>query len=108
MEQHFLQGFIKRAAERGLSPRQTGVLLKQSNLLSRLGWGAAGAGSVLGGLALKDAVEDVTKSESQLALERLLENTQGMSSDVADAHIANYLKNLMQRRHDEAKSIYNL
>ena len=91
-----------------MSPSQTAALIKQSNLLSRLGWGAAGAGSVLGGLALQDAVEDLQKTPSQLQLEQLLEQTQGMGEGQAQDLIASYLEQQAKRRYNRAKDIYNL
>jgi hypothetical protein len=111
MDEHWLQGFIHRAEERGVAPSVAQSLLKKAGLggslktLGTLGLGGAGA---LGGLALKDTIEDVQKSDSQVDLGRMLEQTQSMSEGSRDAYIANYLKDLMKRRHDNAKDIYNL
>jgi hypothetical protein len=111
MEKYWLQGFIKRAEERGLDPTQTEALLKQAgpgSILSRLGWAGAGAGSVLGGLALKDFAEDATKTPTQLQLEAILEGSQGMNPDRTQELLASYLEQAAKRDYNRAKDRYNL
>jgi hypothetical protein len=107
-EEIYIQGFIKRAQDRGLTPEQTQGLLKQAGLLGKLGLMGLGGAGLYGGLKLHEAIEDTQRTEHQRALEDLLEHSKALPSDEADSYIARYLKDLMKRRHSEAQDIYNL
>jgi hypothetical protein len=110
-EEAYIEGFIKRAQDRGLTLEQAADMAKQAGLgklLPRLGWMGLGGLGLYGGLNLQEAIEDTQKSEHQRALETMLETSRGMPSDEADAYISRYLKDLMQQRHRQAEDIYNL